>query len=173
MQLYFRDALDGDVEDLIDVLLGGRLGQGADDPHYIDDYVDALREIDDTDGSYLLVAEFGGRIVGMLQLFTFRHFQHRGGRCAEIESMHVIEDQGSTGVGGQLLDYAVSRAKDLGCYRIQLTSSIKRDDAHRFYEDHGFKETHKGFKQYLDLDWTPTRSKSRVRPDDAQIPAAL
>lgn len=161
MQLYFRDALDADVEDLVDVLLGGRLGQGADDPSYIDDYVDALREIDRTDGSYLLVAELGGRIVGMLQLFTFRHFQHRGGRCAEIESMHVVEDQRSTGVGGQLLDYAVSRAKDLGCYRIQLTSNIRRDDAHRFYEDHGFKETHKGFKQYLDLDWTPNRSAGR------------
>ena len=46
VQLYFRDALDADVEDLVDVLLGGRLGQGADDPSYIDDYVDALREIE-------------------------------------------------------------------------------------------------------------------------------
>jgi GNAT superfamily N-acetyltransferase len=161
VQLYFRDALDADVEDLVDVLLGGRIGQGADDPAYIDDYVDALREIDHTDGSYLLVAELGGRIVGMLQLFTFRHFQHRGGRCAEIESMHIVEDQASTGVGGQLLDYAVSRAKDLGCYRVQLTSNAKRDDAHRVYEDHGFKATHKGFKQYLDLDWTPSRSAGR------------
>jgi GNAT superfamily N-acetyltransferase len=161
VQLYFRDALDGDVEDLIDVLLGGRFGPGADDRRYIDDYVDALREIDRTDGSYLLVAELGGRIVGMLQLFTFRHFQHRGGRCAEIESMHVVEDRRGTGVDGQLLDYAVTRAKDLGCYRLQLTSSIKRDDAHLFYADHGFKETHKGFKQYLDLDWTPNRSAGR------------
>lgn len=161
VQVYVRDALDGDVEDLVDVLLDGRLGPGADDPHYINDYVDALREIDRTDGSYLLVAELGGRIVGMLQLFTFRHFQHRGGRCAEIESMHVVEDQRNSGVDGQLLDYAVSRAKDLGCYRLQLTSSIKRDDAHVFYADHGFKETHKGFKQYLDLDWTPNRSAGR------------
>ena len=161
MQLYLRDALDGDVEDLVDLLLGGRATRGADDPAYIDDYVDALREIDRTDGSYLLVAELGGRIVGMLQLFTFRHFQHRGGRCAEVESMHVVDDYRTTGVGGQLLDYAVSRAKDLGCYRIQLTSHAGRDEAHRFYADHGFKETHKGFKQYLDLDWTPNRSAGR------------
>ena len=164
MQLYFRDALDGDVEELVDVLLGGRLGPGTDDPYYIDDYVDALREIDRTDGSYLLVAELGGRIVGMVQLFTFRHFQHRGGRCAEIESMHVVEEHRSTGVGGQLLEYAVQRARDLGCYRIQLTSNAKREDAHRFYEEHGFSPSHVGFKQYLDLDWTPTRSAGRAAP---------
>lgn len=161
MQLYLRDALDADVEELVNVLLDGRTGQGADDPYYIDDYVDALREIDRTDGSYLLVAELGGRIVGMLQLFTFRHFQHRGGRCAEIESMHVIADQRGTGVRDQLLEYAVSRAKDLGCYRIQLTSNAQREEAHLFYEEHGFKATHKGFKQYLDLDWTPNRSAGR------------
>ncbi len=162
MQLYIRDAMDSDVEALVEVLLGGRLGPGVDDADYLDDYRDALAEIDRTDGSYLIVAELGGRIVGMVQLFTFRHFQHRGGRCAEIESMHVVADQRDTGVGGLLLDAAVSRAKDLGCYRVQLTSKVQRDGAHRFYSNHGFSETHKGFKLYLDLDWTPNRTAGRV-----------
>lgn len=161
MQLYLRDALDTDIEGLVDLLLGGHMGPEVDDLDHVNDYVDALREIDRTDGSYILVADLGGRVVGMLQLFTFRHFQHRGGRCAEIESMHVVEDARSAGIGGELLDYAVSRAKDLGCYRIQLTSNVKREDAHRFYEQHDFTPTHVGFKQYLDLDWTPNRSAGR------------
>lgn len=170
MQLYLRDALDDDIPQLVDLLLGGKLEIGVDDDLYIDDYVDALREIDQTDGSYLMVAELGGSIVGMLQLVTFRHFQHRGGRCAEIESMHISSDVRGLGVGGHLLDKAVSRAKDLGCYRIQLTSNIARDNEHRFYERHEFQPTHQGFKRYLDLDWTPTRSASRRRPADARHP---
>lgn len=167
MQLYLRDALDDDVEQLVTLLIGGQIGDGSgnavEDIERLEDYADALREIDRTEGSYLLVADLGGQIVGMLQLITFRHFQHRGGRCAEVESMHVAEDRRSTGVGGQLLDYAVSRAKDLGCYRIQLTSNNRREDAHRFYQQQGFVATHQGFKKYLDLDWTPNRTAGRSR----------
>ncbi len=161
MQLYVRDALDSDVDALVDLLLGGRIADGPDDQHHVADYLDAMREIERTDGTYLLVGELAGRIVAMLQLVTFRHLQHRGGRCAEIESMHVVADNRSTGIGAQILDHAVSRAKDLGCYRIQLTSNVERGDAHRFYEAQGFAATHSGFKRYLDLDWTPGRSAGR------------
>lgn len=170
MQLYLRDALYEDVDQLVGLVLGGKLTIDEDDHLFLDDYADALHEINETNGSYMIVADLGGRVVGMLQMFTFRHFQHRGGRCAEIESMHVAQDVRSKGIGSQLLDLAVSRAKDLGCYRIQLTSNVERADAHRFYEANEFRPSHQGFKRYLDLDWTPTRSASRRRPADAQFP---
>lgn len=170
MQLYLRDALHEDIPEMVGLILGGKLRIDDDDHLFLEDYADALHEINCTDGSYLMVADLGGRVVGMVQLFTFRHFQHRGGRCAEIESMHVAGDVRGQGIGGHLIDHAVSRAKDLGCYRIQLTSNLARTESHEFYEGRGFEHTHQGYKQYLDLDWTPTRSASRRRPDDAQIP---
>jgi GNAT superfamily N-acetyltransferase len=149
MQLYLRDALPSDVDDLIALMLGGRLGGDYDGPHHTSAYLDALREIDESDDSYLLVAELGGHVVAMLQLFTFRHFQHRGGRCAEIESMRVADDVRGRGIGTRLLTHAVTRAEELGCYRIQLTSNEARADAHRFYEAHDFVGSHRGFKRYL------------------------
>ena len=170
--MYLRDALAEDIEQMVGLVLGGKVTIDADDQLFLDDYADALHEINITDGSYLMVADLGGRIAGMLQMFTFRHFQHRGGRCAEIESMHVAEDLRGRGIGSRLLEHAVNRAKDLGCYRIQLTSNRVRSDAHAFYEAQNFEHTHHGYKQYLDLDWTPTRSASRRRPADAQIPTA-
>jgi GNAT superfamily N-acetyltransferase len=45
---------------------------------------------------------------------------------------------------------AVGRARTLGCYRVQLTSNARRQDAHRFYESIGFSPTHVGFKMLLD-----------------------
>lgn len=39
------------------------------------------------------------------------------------------------------------RARALGCYRVQLTSSAQRPDAHRFYLSHGFEPSHVGFKR--------------------------
>ena len=113
MQLYLRDALPADIDGLLALLSGGRLVEGDDSPINLPadmaSFVDAIREIDRTDGTYLMVADLGGRLVGMRQLITFRHLQHRGGRCAEIESMHVASDMRGQGVGGRLLDHAVRR----------------------------------------------------------------
>ena len=81
----------------------------------------------------------------MCQLLMFRHFQRRGGLCAEVESMHVHPDFRGKGIGGQLLNAAVDAARQAGCYRVQLTSNLQRADAHRFYQRHGFVPSHVGF----------------------------
>ena len=85
----------------------------------------------------------------MIQLLVFRHLQHRGGLCAELESVHVREDHRSRGIGAALVSAAEDLARERGCYRVQLTSNNARHDAHRFYETHGYTATHQGFKKLL------------------------
>ena len=150
MDITLRTPTPDDADALVALIVGGRLVDGDDGPEHHDDYVAALREIADDPHSTVLVAvHHGADVVGMLQLFTFRHVQHRGGRCAEIESMHVRHDLRYSGIGGRLLDDAVRRAREMGCYRIQLTSNSERHDAHRFYERHQFVGSHRGFKRDL------------------------
>jgi GNAT superfamily N-acetyltransferase len=48
-----------------------------------------------------------------------------------------------------LLERAEALAREQGCYRIQLTSRVVREDAHRFYEAHGYVPSHRGFKKLL------------------------
>jgi GNAT superfamily N-acetyltransferase len=108
-----------------------------------------LRDIDRS-GSALLVAELDGEVVGVCQLIVFRHIQAGGGRCAEIESVHVHPDRRGLGIGTALLRHAIERARALGCYRVQLTSNTVREDAHRFYGSLGFVPSHVGFKLSLD-----------------------
>ncbi len=137
-----------DAPKLAGLLAGGSL-RGNEDPADTDSYQAALEEIDATPGQSVLVAEVQGEVVGMCQLIVFRHLQERGGRCAEVESMHVEAGRRSSGIGGLLLEAAVERAGAAGCYRVQLTSNKARLDAHRFYERHGFVASHEGFKRYL------------------------
>ena len=143
-----RPATVDDGPRLAQLLAGGSL-RGGEDPDHPDRYIDALDEIARTPGNDVLVAEVAGTVVGMCQLITFRHVQERGGRCAEIESMHVAERYRGSGIGGVLLEAAVEAARRAGCYRIQLASNKSRTGAHRFYEQHGFEATHEGFKRYL------------------------
>jgi GNAT superfamily N-acetyltransferase len=44
---------------------------------------------------------------------------------------------------------AIARARELGCYRVQLTSNKERPEAHRFYAALGFDPSHEGFKLML------------------------
>ena len=150
MDITLRTATLDDVDTLIELIIGGKLADDDDGPEHRDDYVAALREILEDQRSTVLVAvNHGVDVVGMLQMITFRHVQHRGGRCAEIESMHVRHDLRYSGIGGKLLDHAIEFAHEMECYRVQLTSNDQRHDAHRFYERHGFVGSHRGFKRYL------------------------
>jgi GNAT superfamily N-acetyltransferase len=146
--IAIRTARASDTPRLAALLAGGTL-RGGEDPADLPAYLSALEEIAATPGSEVLVAEVDGEVVGMCQLIMFRHLQERGGRCAEIESVHVDEAYRSSGIGGVLLEAAVERAAAAGCYRVQLASNRAREAAHRFYQRHGFEPTHVGFKRYL------------------------
>jgi GNAT superfamily N-acetyltransferase len=148
--VVIRLARAGDVGQMVELLAYGVLGGDPQlDTPDLGPYEAALVEIDATDGCEVLVAELDGAVVGMCQLIMFRHLQSSGGRCAEIESMHVHPDWRSHGVGGELLEATVARASAAGCYRVQLTSNKARNEAHRFYERHGFVASHEGFKRLL------------------------
>ena len=143
-----RTATPDDAGDLVALLRAGALVATEDDPDP-GPYRAALSDIAATPGNDVLVAVLDGRVVGTCQLIVFRHLQHAGGHCAELESMHVAPDVRGSGVGGVLLEAAVDRARAAGCYRIQLKSNRARTDAHRFYERHGFAPSHAGFKRSL------------------------
>jgi GNAT superfamily N-acetyltransferase len=146
--LVIREAVETDLGRIVELLVLGAVAgapAGVEDPAGLGPYLAALGEIAAGDGA-ILVAELDGEVVGVCQLIVFRHLQRRGGRCAEIESVHVHPDVRASGIGRALMGDAIERARRLGCYRVQLTSNTDRPDAHRFYERLGFTPSHLGFK---------------------------
>jgi GNAT superfamily N-acetyltransferase len=147
-EVVVREATEEDIPRLVELLEHGSLMEGKEDATDPAPYRAALAEIAQGPGA-VLVAEIDGQVVGVCQLIVFRHLQTRGGRCAEVESVHVHPDHRGCGIGGVLLRAAVQRARELGCYRVQLTSNNARPEAHRFYERLGFEPSHRGFKLML------------------------
>jgi GNAT superfamily N-acetyltransferase len=149
--LVVRPARPSDLARIVELLGLGRVPGGppsTEDPGDLRPYRAALSEIA-AGGGVVLVAELAGEVVGTCQLIVFRHLQARGGRCAEVESLHVHPDHRGAGIGGELLRHATEQARVAGCYRIQLTSNVARSDAHRFYERFGLSPSHVGFKMPL------------------------
>jgi GNAT superfamily N-acetyltransferase len=130
------------------VVQGGSLTPEGEDESEVQRYWDAVEETRRRRGD-VLVATVNDEVVGITQVMVFPHFQHTGGWCAELESVHVRSDMRSHGIGAKLLAAAEELARRQDCYRVQLTSRNVRSDAHRFYEAQGYTATSQGFKKLL------------------------
>jgi GNAT superfamily N-acetyltransferase len=130
------------------VIQGGSLTPEGEDESEVQRYWDAVQETRRRRGD-VLVAIVDEEVVGVIQVIVFPHFQHTGGWCAELESVHVRGDLRSHGIGAKLLAAAEELARRQGCYRVQLTSRNVRSDAHRFYEAQGYSAVSQGFKKLL------------------------
>jgi GNAT superfamily N-acetyltransferase len=78
--------------------------------------------------------------VGTFTLMVFSSPSHRGARQAMLDAVVVARSSRGQGVGGAMLRHAMQIAAASGCYKMMLSSNLKRADAHRFYEDLGFRQ---------------------------------
>lgn len=110
----------------------------------------ALRVIQADPNNELYVAELEGAVVGTFQLTFIQQLSYGGSLVAQVESVFVHSSARSRGVGGLMMEFARAEAERRGALRIQLTSNVAREQAHRFYERLGYRATHKGMKLYLE-----------------------
>ncbi|WP_020502441.1 GNAT family N-acetyltransferase [Sciscionella marina] len=130
---------------LSDDFLGAKREYATDDPRYLE----AFDRIDTDPSELLVVAESGGEPVGTLQLSWLLGLSRGGALRAQIEAVRVRSDQRGNRLGERLVRWALDTARTEGAVLVQLTSDLKRADAHRFYERLGFAHTHTGMKLTL------------------------
>lgn len=146
-----RDATEADLPRLIELidqlsLDGPREAQG---PPLPDVYRRVFSEIAADPRQRLLVLEAGGRIIASLTLVIVPNLTHQGRPWAQVENVIVDAEARGSRHGEQLMRYAIDEARAAGCYKLALTSSKRRGDAHRFYQRLGFTATHEGFRVEL------------------------
>ncbi len=146
--LEVRGIERGEVAAAVAIINEGTLSPGDEHPEREDEYWAAVVEVRERRGD-VLVAVDDGVVVGVCQVIVFRHFQHTGGWCAELESVYVRADRRGQRIGAAMLEVAESLARAAGCYRVQLTSRNVRVDAHRFYVAHGYEQAAQGFRKSL------------------------
>lgn len=152
VDFHVRPFVPADLTSALRALLDGARYPTAERPDDADAYLDAVIRLRDR-GHELLVVESEGDVVGVCEVLFLDHFHHAGGRCAEVEAVFVRDEWRGRGAGTALLAEVERRAREAGCYRLQLTSNVARHDAHRFYERLGFTASHVGFKKNLESDF--------------------
>ncbi|KRA80445.1 GNAT family N-acetyltransferase [Altererythrobacter sp. Root672] len=94
----------------------------------------------EAEGRVVLVAELGGAVVGCLTTSVMRVL-HRPAPVGRISMMVVDETVRSRGIGAALVRAAEEALAQQGCYMVEVTSNVRRADAHRFYERLGYQRT--------------------------------
>lgn len=152
--LTYRDATPDDIAVIIGLNHAGD-ARGKDapplEPATLDDprYRAAFDAITADPNHRLIVVEQAGSVVGTIQLSFIPGLPNFGMKRGLLENVHIRADQRGSGLGTQMVKWAIDRCREAGCGIVQLTSNKLRLDAHRFYEKLGFTKSHEGFKLKL------------------------
>jgi GNAT superfamily N-acetyltransferase len=84
------------------------------------------------------LAEEDGVPVGTFSLLVMDNLAHGGAPEGVVENVVVAEGRRGRGIGRAMLRFAMDRCAGAGCYKLVLSSNVRREDAHRFYQDLGF-----------------------------------
>lgn len=145
----FRRATAQDIKAIAALLADDPIGQGREQATQDPRYAEAFAAIDQDPNQYLAVAEDAGKIIGCLQLTFIPGLSRTGMWRGQIEAVRIAPAHRRTGLGHQLLTWAIDICREKGCGLVQLTTDKRRPDAIRFYQGLGFQPTHEGMKRPL------------------------
>ena len=96
---------------------------------------------------YVAVSE--AHVAGTFALLIMDNLGHQGTPSAIIEDVAVDPALQGRGIGKAMIQYAIRLASEHGCYKAVLSSNLKREKAHAFYDSLDF-ERH-GYSFRIDI----------------------
>ncbi len=146
MDLIIRQATLDDVENILHIY-----AEALDNGKVIS--VEKAQEIFLKQQQYpdyqVFVAIHEQQIVGTFALLIMENMAHNGTPSAVVEDVGILPMLQGKGIGKMMMESALNYAKEKGCYKMSLSSNLKREKAHQFYESLGFKKH--GFSFLMDL----------------------
>ena len=151
-EITFRLAARNDLPSIVRMLANDDLGNEREryEEPIPESYYSAFELINHDSNHELVVAELNGEVIGTLHLMFLPSISFQGGLRAQIESVRIDRRFQGQGIGSEMMQWTMERAKKRGAHLVQLTAHKSRADAHRFYEKLGFKGSHLGMKLTLE-----------------------
>lgn len=136
-QLRFRDAQSDDLSDVLALYESSGVDAPGDNDRTAAGMI--FERIRALGGRVLLAIDADGAVVATLTLFILPLLSHRGQPEAVVESVAVHPQAQGRGVGRALMQQAMQIARAHRCYKLALSSNVRRTRAHAFYDRLGFE----------------------------------
>jgi GNAT superfamily N-acetyltransferase len=98
----------------------------------------------------LYVARRDDEVVGTFALLIMDNLAHFGAKSGVVEDVIVARKWQRRGIGRLMMHFALERCRASRCYKLTLSSNLKRASAHVFYESLGFVKHGYSFVAALD-----------------------
>lgn len=119
-------------------------------PFAHDELENIFAEIAKVPNYHIYLAYFNQQPVGTFSLLYAPTMMHRGyHKFAVLDAVTVISAMRGEGIGSQMVKAALKLSAEAGCYKVTLSSNLKRDRAHQFYQSLGFEQHGWSFKCLL------------------------
>lgn len=138
MEVVIRKAEKADLEEILSLYNQPDMDNGAVlDTTAAEHIFDKMKKYPDY---CIYVAEIGSEVVGTFALAIMDNLAHSGTPSGLIEDVVVSATLQGKGIGRSMMEQAIMVCREKGCYKVALSSNLKREKAHRFYEGIGFRK---------------------------------
>jgi len=100
------------------------------------------------EGYKMLMAESDQKVIGFISLHWYVS-PHLPGPVGRITAFCIDETVRSQGKGTILLNAAEQFFKKIDCFKIEVTSNLKRTETHQYYSKLRYEQTSKHFVKFL------------------------
>jgi GNAT superfamily N-acetyltransferase len=135
--IEIRDADDRDITDILRILAEAGIDRGK--SFTAEEARAHFARIRQWPNLRVLVAELDGEIVGTYTLLIMDLLGKRGTPAGVVEDVAVLPARQGQGIGRAMMEHARAECRRAGCYKLALSSNLRRTDAHRFYDSLGFE----------------------------------
>lgn len=146
--LTFRLARRADLQRIVELIADDAVAAartGAFGPAHVAGF-DAIEA---SPNDELWVAEVDGEVCATAQLTFVPGISRNGATRLLVEAVRVDATLRGQGVGRRFMHRLHERGRERGATLAQLTSDKQRPEAHRFYRNLGYAQSHEGFKLTL------------------------
>lgn len=136
-QVEIRDASEDDLPAVLRLLAESGIDGG--ESFTLEEAREHFARIRQLPGFRLLMAVVEGEIAGTYVLQVMEKLGKRGTPAGVVEDVAVLPSRQGHGIGRAMMEHARDACRRAGCYKMALSSNLRREDAHRFYDSLGFE----------------------------------
>ena len=146
-EIRFREADEDDIPAILQLYSAAQIT--AEESFTIEEARQQLANFRRYPSFRVFVALIDDVIVGTYELLIMDNLAKRGKKSGVVEDVAVDPSCQGRGIGRAMMEHAREQCRQAGCYKFVLSSNLKREDAHRFYDALGFKRH--GFSFLMEL----------------------
>jgi ribosomal protein S18 acetylase RimI-like enzyme len=143
-----REAVESDLPAILGVYSEAGIDSG--DAFSVEEARAQLARFRQYPSCRVFVAELGVKIAGTYTLLILDKLGKRGTPAGVVEDVAVVPRYQGRGIGRAMMRHAMEECRAAGCYKLTLSSNLKREAAHRFYDGLGFERHGYSFRIELD-----------------------